>query len=194
MRSKEINSLCIDVGNGRFKCVHLSFEKLPLDMVEYFIVFDNSELFESIWDRCCEKLDTTNITTFNDIYEHVWKLTITGCKDLLHKLYAKSFTYSDIDVKCLADARNISVHLTKLYSAMHRCYHSLISSLPDSKFWIPQAVSNIKIYQDFARCSEDANNNNEQISAVQLCMELKELLRLRGDFSIVKDLGNQVSI
>ena len=193
MRAKEINSLCIDDGNGSFKVVHLSVKKLPHDMIEHFIVFDNSELFESIWNGCCEKFDTTNVTTFSDIYEHVWKPTITGCKDLLHKLYNKSFTYSDIDVKCLSDVRNNNFHLTKLYSAMYQCYRSQISSLSDPKYWVPQAASSINMYREFARCSKDPNSNNAQISAVQLCMKLKELLRLKGNFSVVNDLSSQVS-
>ena len=186
LRSKEISSLCVDVGNGSFKCVHFSIEKLPQDMIEYFIVFDKSKLFESIWDDFCDKLDKTSVTTFGDIHEHVWNHTIIACKDLLHKLYNKSFTYSDVNIKCFDDVRNINTHLTALYHAMDQCYSSLVSSLPDPKHWIPHAVKNITMYLDFVKC------NTVQTNAVQLCLKMKELLKLKGDFSIVNNLNVQV--
>ena len=157
-------------------------------MIEYFIVFDKSKVFESIWDDFCDKVDKTSITTYTDIHEHVWNHTITACKGWLHKLCNKSFTYSDIDIKCFADMRNINTHVTTLYNAMHQCYNSLVSSLPDPKHWIPQAVMNITMFLDFARYSVQANSDTVQTNAVQLCLKMKELLRLKGDFSVVNNL------
>ena len=194
MRTKEISSLCVDVGNGSFKCVHFSIDKLPDDMIEYFIVFDKSKVFESVWDDLCDKLDKTSITSVTDVHKHVWNHTITACKDLLYKLCNKSFTYSDISIKCFANTRNIGTHVTTLYNAMHQCYNSLVSSLPDPKHWIPQAVTNITMYLDFARYSVQGNSNAVQINAVQLCLKMKELLRLNGDFSIVNNLNIQVCV
>ena len=163
-------------------------------MIEHFVVFDKSKIFESIWDDFCSKLDETSITTFSDIHEHVWNHTIIACKDLLHKLYNKSFTYSDINIKCFADVKNINTHVTALYNAMHQCYDSLVSLLPDPKQWISQAVKNITMYLDFARYSMQANSDTVQINAVQLCLKMKELLKLKGDFSIVNNLNIQVCI
>ena len=163
-------------------------------MIEYFVVFDESKVFESIWDDCCDKLDKASITTFNDIHEHVWKHTVKACKDLLYKLYNKSFTYADINIKCFTDARNINIHVTALYNAMHQCYNSLVSSLPDPKQWIPQAVKNITVYLNFAKYSMQANSDTAQINAIQLCLKMKDLLRLTGDFSVVHNLNIQVCI
>lgn len=192
LRTKEISSLCIPVGDSNFKCILFSTHKLPRDMIEHFIAFDKGKLFESIWDECCDKLDKTSVTTFNDIYEHVWNETITDCKDLLHKLYKKSFTHSDIER--FTDLKDINFHVTVLYSAMYHCYHSLVSSLPDPKEWIPQAVKKITMYLDFTKYSMQANSKTEQVNAVQLCLKLKELLRLKGNFSVVNILSDQVSI
>ena len=187
MRSKEISSI-VDVKNGVYQCVHFSIQKLPHEMIEYFIVFDKSKIFESIWDNFCDKVDKTSITTFNDIHEHVWNHTITACAGLLYKLCNKSFTYSDIDIKCFADTRNVNTHVNTLYNVMHQCYNSHVSSLPDPKNWIPQAVTNITMFLDFARYSIQANSSTMQINAVQLCLKMKELLRLKGDFSVVNNL------
>ena len=77
---------------------------------------------------------------------------------------------------------------------MHHYNFSLISSLPDTKQWIPQAVKNITMYLEFARHFVQSNNSSVQFNAVQLCLKMKELLRLKGDFSIVDNLNIQVCI
>ena len=184
----------MDAENGGFKCVHFSVEKLPSDMIEYFIVFDRSEIFISIWDDFCEKIDKASIITFDDIHEHVWKHTIAKCKELLHKLVNKSFTYSDIDIKCFGEAKKINSYVTNLYHAIRWCYPVLVSSLPDPKQWIPEAAKNITMYLDFARDSVQANNSTVQTHAVHLCLQMKDLLRLKGDFSVVNNLNTQVCI
>lgn len=159
-------------------------------MIKHFLVFNKSKLFESVWNEICDKLDKTSIATFNNIYEHVWNQTIMGCKDLLHKLYNKSFTH--LDIERFANVRNITVHLTVLYDVMLQCYYPLVSSLSDPKRWIPQAAQKITMYLDFTMYSMQANSNTVLLNAVQLCFKLKELLRLKGNFSVVDNLNSQV--
>ena len=166
---------------------------VPHDMIEYFIFFEKSKIFESIWDVFCSKLDTTSIATFSDIHEHVWKHTITKCKELLLKFYKNSFTYSDIDIKCFNERRNINAHVTTLYNAMHHCFNLLVSSLPNPMQWIPQAVKSITMYLDFVRHMQ-TNKSTMQINAAQLCLQMKDVLRLKGDFSSVNNLNTQVCI
>ena len=166
-------------------------------MIKYFIVLEKSKLFESIWDNICSKLDKTSITTFSDIHEHVWNPTILRCKELLYKFYNKSFTYSDIDIKCFVEMKSINnhvinTHVTILNNVMHQCYCSLVSSLPDPKQWVPKAVENLAMYLDFGRYLMQANSNTFQVNAVHLCLKMKELLKLRGDFSAVIHLNIQV--
>lgn len=161
-------------------------------MMEHFIVFNNSKLFEFIWDKFSDRLDKTGIT-FSDIYRNLWNPVITCCKDLLYKVYHKSFTYSDIE-PFAADVENVNIQLTALHDAMCQCYSSLVSSLPDSTKWLPQAVKNVTMYLDFAKCAMQANRNTTQVDLVQLCLKLKELLRLKGDFLAVNHLDDQVSI
>ena len=188
LRTKEISSLCVDAENNSFLCIYFSVDQVPHDMIKHFIDFDRSKLFESIWNEICGKLDETNITTFSDVYVHVWKETIAGCKDLLDKLCKKSFTHSDIER--FTNLKDVNLHVTTLYNAMGRCYHSLVSSLPNPKQWIPQAATNVTLYLDYTKNS----SNTMQVNAVQLCMKLKELLKLKGDFSVLHNLNSQVCV
>ena len=189
--TKEINSLCVDVDNNNFKCICYSVDTVPHDMLQHFVVFDKSKLFESVWNEICDKLDKTNITTFSDIYEHVWNETITSCRDLLYKLYKKSFNYSDIE--CFTDAKDINSRITAMYNAMNHCYRSLVSTLPEPKYWVPQTVKSITKYLDFiTKHCKAANSNTVQVSPMQLCLKLKDLLRLKGNFSVVNTLNSQV--
>jgi len=190
LKTKEISSLCVDIDNDNFRCIHLSIDKLPRDMIEHFIVFGNkykSKLFELIWEekesQFCDKQDLTGIT-FSDIHKQVWTPTMKSCKNLLHKLCDKSFTYSDI--KNFAHVGNIEDHVIALYNAMHQCYPAFVSSLSEPQHWIPQAVKNITLYQDFA-------SNTDQVNVVKLCLKTKELLRVKGDFSVVYNLDSEVS-
>ena len=159
-------------------------------MIEYFIVFGNqfkSQLFELIWqekkNQFCAEHDVTGIT-FKDVYAKVWTPTITSCKDLLHKLHDTSFTYSDI--KNFAGITYINNEVIALYNAMHQCFYPLISSLQEPKHWVPQAVKNIKRYVAFA-------SHTEPVTVVQLCLNFKNILRLKGEFSAVNDLESLVS-
>ena len=171
--------------------MYFSVDKVPHDMLEHFVVFDKIKPFESIWNEICDKLDITNITTFIDIYEHVWKEAIKGCRDLLYRLYKKSFTYSDIEY--FTDVSNSGNPITSLYNAMRHCYHSHISSLPDPKYWVTQTVKNMTKYLAFtAKHLMSINSNTIQINSMQRCLELKDLLRLKGNFSVVNTLNSQV--
>ena len=187
LRSKEINSLCEDVENNEFKCIHLSSDEVHRNMLEHFIDFENIQLFDLIWEekktKFCNKPNTTEIT-FAVIFQEVWKPTIKSCIELLHKLYKNSFTFSD--VKYFANMHDVNDHVTALYKTINRCYSSYIS-LPEPNKWIPEAVQSIKLYQDF---SKSAN----QFNGARLCLNLKELLSVKEDFTIVKDLDNQVRI
>ena len=178
--------------NSSFMCIYFSVDKVPYDMIKHFIEFDKSKLFEFIWNEFCVKVDKASIATFNDVYEHVWKGTIEGCKDLLEKLYKKSFNHSDI--KCFNDFRDINMHVTTLYNIMGRCYHSHVSSLPNPRQWIPQAAQNVTLVLEYTRNSQQASSNTVQVNAVLLCLKLKELLKLNGDFSVVNNLNSQVCI
>lgn len=173
----------MDGENNSFKCVHLSIDKLPFDMIEYFIVFDKSKLFVYIWDEYCGKLDKTNVT-FNDIYHKAWKPTIASCKDLLDKLCNESFTYSDI--KCFNGMKAIQFHVTTLLKAMQKYDGSSIPSLPENQ-WISRAVENIPKHLDFV-------NSSVQVDAVKLCLHMKKLLSLQGDFSDMNYLAKHISV
>ena len=182
--------MCVAAENNTLKCIYFSIDKVPHDMIKHFIEFDKSKLFESIWNEVCSKLDKTSITSLNDVHEQVWKETVAGSKELLNKLYKNSFTHSDIER--FTDVRDINMHVTTLYSVMGHCYHSVVSSLPNPRQWIPQAVQNITMYLDFIRYSKQASSNTMQVNAVQLCFKLKELLKLKGNFSVLNNLNHQV--
>ena len=192
MRTEEISSLCAIAKNGSFVCIYFSVDKVPPDMIKHFDEFDKSKLFESIWNGVCAKLDTTSITTFGDVYEHVWKETINGCQNLLDKLHKNSFTH--LDIERFTDVRQIEMHVTTLYGAMGRCYHPLVSSLPNPKQWIPQAAKDVTLYLEYTRNSNQASSSTMQVNAVQLCLKLKELLKLKGNFSVLHNLNSQVCI
>lgn len=192
LRAKEICSLCVDIGNGKFKCVYFSIDKLPRDMIEHFILFNDCQPFEFIWNGFSHKLNKASIT-FTDIYEEVWKPTIASCKDLLHNLCKKSFTFSDIEC-FVTNVKNIEFHVTTLYNAMYQCDFTFVSSLSNSKQWIPQAVKNIAMYLDFAKYAIQVKSNTVKVTAVEMCLNLKKLLRLKGDFSVVNNLDGQVRV
>ena len=165
-------------------------------MMEHFTVFGeqyNSQVFECIWEnkrsQYCAKFDTTSIT-FNDIYIQVMKPTLSNCLDLLHKLHNTSFTFSDI--KDFAHISNIADHLSTLYEAMNQCYSF---SLPEPAHWVPQTEKDVKLYLEFFKITEqlDFANDVEQVNVAKLCLNLKVLLRVNGDFSIVNDLDAHVS-
>lgn len=157
-------------------------------MIEHFILFDKSKLFELIWEekrsQFCNKSNATEVT-FHIIQEQVWNPAIESCKKLLYKLYDKSFTYSDI--KCLGNVGDINHHVVALYNIMHQCYTNSVSSLPESTEWVQQTVKSVKLYLDFA-------SSTKKVNGAMLCLKLKDLLRLKGDFSVVENLVIQVSI
>ena len=190
--------LCVGIDRRHFKCVHLSIDKLPHEMVEHFNVFGSqykNQLFEVIWEKkineFCAKLDNAAVN-FDAIYTQVWKPTISSCKELLHKLYNEMFIFSDI--KDFAHISNIISHVANLYNAMATCYSSSVSLLPEPIHWVSQAEENVKLYLQFTKNIDqlDFASDNNHLNVAKLCLNLKELLKLKGDFSVVYNLNSLV--
>ena len=190
LREKKIVEICTATPDGHIKCVCFSID-LDLEMFEYFLIFGKkckNDFFDLMWQEHCRKFydsvaDKKNIS-FCDIYEQVWKPTIVNCQALLVGLYKRSITVSD--VKHLSEQKDIDKHLTPLCAAMHQCYPETKSVFPESEKWVSGVSKDINQLLGAFTYLEKLNE------ALNYCLNLKERLHLKGDFSVLKDLDEKV--
>jgi len=191
LRDKKISEICRTTPDGQMKCICFSVDVDP-EMIDNFAVFGKeckNDLFDSMWSENCEKFyDSVAIKniSFCDIYEKVWKPTIASCQFLLHVLYEKTITVSNVHL--LGKHKDIDKHLTSLCAAMHHCYPDTKLVFPDPKEWV---LSVSKDINQLLGASTHLENLN---LALNYCLTLKERLQLKGDFSDLKDLDEKVLV
>ena len=163
------------------------------EMFECFLIFGKecrNGFFDMMWQKSCEKfyasLADKNSISFCDIYEQVWKPTIANCHSLLDGLFQKSITVSE--VKHLSKQKDIHKHLTLLCAAMHQCYPKTKSAFPEPKTWVSDVT------KDISQLLTAFNHLEKLNSALTYCLTLKDCLKLKGDFSDLKDLDEKVCV
>ena len=190
LRTKRINEICRATPDGQLKCICFSINVEP-EMFEYFSIFGKehrNDFFDSMWLENCQifyaSVPDKKKISFCGIYEQVWKPTIVNCRSLLHGLCQRSITVSDI--KPLSKQKDIDKHLTSLCVAMHHCYPETKSLFPEPNKWVSDVSKDINQFLGAFNQLEKLN------SALSYCLTLKERLKLKGDFSGLKDLDEKV--
>ena len=154
-------------------------------MLNNFIVFGKecrTKLFDFHWEQHKTRLSKNDDITYSHIYENIWKPTISSCLLFLNEIYTKSLLLSDIKK---LNIQNLNRQLQLLCSAMYNCYPTKLS-FSKPFYWITGVVKHIEICQKFI-------SNPEHIQAIKFCLNLKESLQLKGDFSDITNLWKCVS-
>lgn len=130
----------------------------------------------SAWDRQLEKAAyTTSLIMFEDVVNMFWIPVFHECCQLVDSTRDGSVKLCVIDLY-FAPLKSIYDHLKNLFLAVEVCRGRTASDFD----WIRNSIKLMEHYWDL----------REQAEAAQIVLELKEKLKLTGDFDIIENVAS----
>ncbi len=179
-RDKLIKDLCF-INNDNDKVIstllHLALplEDIPTKFDVMFSKYQN-KLFEKIWD---DHVKSESELTIASIKTDIWDPSFHRCLTLLDSLRDKSIKLSEVD-QYFREVKDREHQISALCSGVEMCINRRVFG--DDRQWISAAVHLMDRY--WSLC--------ELAKAAEIVMDLKEKLKLSGDFSLIEGIAIQV--
>ncbi len=179
-KDKPIKDLCvIDNGKVIFSLLHLALplEDIPMKFDFMFSKYQN-KLFEKIWDDHLKKArrKSESELTIASIKTDIWDPSFHRSLTLLDSLRDRSIKLSEVD-QYFKEVKDRERQISALCSGVEMCKDGRV--IGDGHQWISTAVHMMDGYWSICKLAE-------------IIMELKEITKLSGDFSLVEGIASQV--
>ncbi len=184
-RDKPIKDLCV-INNDNDKVIstllHLALplEDIPIKFDVLFSKYQN-KLFQKIWDDHVKKTQRKSESelTIASIKTDIWDPSFHRCCTLLDSLQDRSIKLSEVD-QYFREVKDREHQIFALCYGVEMCKDGRV--IGDGRQWIYTAVDMMDQY--WSVC--------QQAKAAEIVMDLKEKLKLSGDFSLIEDIAIQV--
>ena len=185
--STPISQLCPTDGSSLLaECCFKSAAPVCPIIVKFDIIARHlqSELFTKVWRNALKKASNScSDLTIQHIVTEMWMPTITSCGALLDSIRDHSIKLSEVDsfFKGYMDTNDkIVVQLLKLYNGIEFYYNR------------PQAQACPKWITTSVHLMEQYWTLQTSADAAITVLDLKEKLKLTGDFSLIEILAHEV--
>ena len=184
-----VNTLCTADGPSRF-IYHRFHSAKPLDPIRMYFDFMerkyNNDLFHRVWNDATKNAShRKDELTIQDIVDEIWRPAFKECEEtILEGLRDESIDLQAVDsyFKCYDNIETIESHLHRLFSGVELCRgRNPPQACPR---WIHEAVHRI---HDYWALSDYA-------AAAKTILDLKDKLKLTGDFRVITTIAEKVSI
>ena len=185
--SKPICSLCSvneDSTAIEFKCFlqarPLHIRRVPL-FYSLFSGNHHSDLFQKIWKSKLDEVLRTKVKlTFEEVATKVWDPVFEECSELVDSVRGRTLKLKKVDSYFLQlKVGSVSQNLKDLYTAVEACRNKT----EENSGWIQRSVDLMEQY--WALC--------KQVKAANIVLELRDKLKLAGDFEIFQDVASRVN-
>ena len=187
--SYPVNTLCTADGPSRF-IYHRFYSAKPLDPIRMQFDFMErrykNDLFHRVWSDATRKAShRKDELTIQDIVDEIWRPAFKECEEtILEGLRDESIDLQAVDsyFKCYDKIEIIEGHLHRLFSGVELCYgRNPPQACPP---WISEAVHRIHDYWTLS----------DYAAAAKTILDLKNKLKLTGDFHVITTIAEKVSI
>lgn len=174
-----INTLCC--AEESLQDIQYMQFKAALPIKEILLAFYNlsiqypSELFQRIWKSNLKAVaNEKQVLTFENVVAKIWKPVFSECCQLIDHVKGFTLTLADVNqhFRRLDDRQN---HLELLFKATEACHGRRVMSTA----WIRKALDRMQLYWNLC----------EQADAAKIVMELKDSLKLEGNFDVIKSVA-----
>ncbi len=145
-----------------------------------------NDLFHQIWNDATRKASRRkDELTIQDIVDEIWRPAFKECEEtILEGLRDESISLQAVDsyFKCYNDIKTIESHLYRLFSGVELCRGRNPPQTCPS--WISAAVHRIHDYWTLS----------DYATAAETILDLKDKLKLTGDFHVITTIAKKVSI
>lgn len=182
---KPVSLLCntsVSSGNVIFHCFEDASPLQPF-LKQFAYLSDDypSMLFGFIWKEEIFAHDHSHEVTFSDVATCIWQPVFEKCCVLIDGVQSRTIKLKDVDYYFRQfRGDNISDDLKCLFSAIEAFYGRRVTNCD----WIRKAVHRMEQY--WALC--------EQGKAAKTVLDLKQKLHLTGDFRVIEDVADRVTV
>ena len=167
----------------QLECVYFSVKDIPHNLLNHVYIMGNkyrNDLFDICWKKQCNLY--TNLA-FEEIYAIVFKPVLDECKEILFGLQQRTMTLENVDkyFQNFDSDTDMEDNLKKLCQGYRECFPNTYIS--DAKQWVHGVVKQIK------ECQRIYVYTN----VAMILLDLKESLKLRGDFTVIEKFAEQVT-
>ena len=187
--SYPVNTLCTADGPSRFMYhrFHSANSLEPIRM--YFDFMERmykNDLFHRVWSDATRKAShRKDELTIQDIVDEIWRPAFKECEEtILEGLRDESIDLQAVDsyFKCYDNIETIEGHLHRLFSGVELCHGRTPPQACPA--WISVAVHRIHDYWSLS----------DYAAAAKTILDLKDKLKLTGDFRVITTIAEKVSI
>ena len=143
-----------------------------------------SQIFRRMWkEKMSTFLESNYSITQERVIEFIWWPTVTYCQELVYRLKSGDIPMSEIE-EVFRDDKNLTDIQLSCDSLLDSLSCSALVEDSSNREWIHTLCSQIKHYRLSLKCIECA----------QAIFSLRDKLDLKGDFSRIKVVGDEVTI
>ena len=184
-----VNELFVSVpnsGGSQLTCKFFSTENVPTELLQHLYIVGKkypNDIFESCWRQQCKLY--VNLDTFEAVHKMVCTPVLNKCEEILVSLEQGTMTLEDVENYFWSshEANELKRNLDKLCQGIKECFPNH-KQLLAPRSWVPSVVENIQAYKKL----------NGYIAAAKIVLQLKDSMKLNGDFSTVNTIVQQVNI
>ena len=183
---KQIKSLCVSKGPSHLKN-RCFVAAAPLDPIklkyDFMVRHYQNDLFHRIWEHTSIRAARANPElTIQDIVTKIWNPAFEECCRILDSLSTCSMKLREVDDRFSRynNSGTIKGHLEQLFKGVEICYDRKPPNWCPP--WIDSAVERMQQYWTLSRYAK----------AAQTVLELRDMLDLTGDFSLMETIAKKV--
>ena len=184
-----VKTLCTADGPSKF-IYHRFHSAKPLEPIRMLFDFMErlyqNDLFHRVWSNATRKVTRRkDELTIQDIVDEIWRPAFKECDGtILGGLRNGSIKLQAVDnyFRCYLEIETIENHLHRLYNGVELCYRR--NPTQTCPKWIHKAVGRIHKYWTLSDYAE----------AAETILELKDRLKLTGDFHVMTTIAEKVEI
>lgn len=175
--SKSISSLCKQSeGQIIIPCFRNAAPLFPI--VPKFTNLHPSTTFQRFWNARIEELRNEQLE-FDDVAERIWEFVFQKCREYTQSLKERTITLAMVDELLDRTDTNVETEFNSLEKGICKCLET-----ETDLSWIGPCIQRMKEYRSLRQHADTAN----------AIIKLKETLNLTGNFTVIEQLAEQVSL
>ena len=184
-----VNELFVPIPNSdgsQLACKFFSTQNVPTELLQHLYIVGKkypNDIFETCWRQRCKLY--ANLDTFETVHKMVCTPVLIECEEILVSLKQETMTLEDVEKYFWSfhEANELKSNLEKLCQGLKECFPNH-KQLLAPRSWVPSVVANIQEYKKL----------NGYIAAAKIVLQLKDSMKLNGDFTAVNTIVRQVNI
>ena len=170
---------------SQLACKFFSTENVPTELLQHLYIIGKkhpNDIFETCWRQQCKSC--ANLDTFEGVHQMVCTPVLNECEEILVSLEQGTMTLENVEkyFSSFHETSELKSNLEKLCQGIRECFPNH-KQLRAPRSWVASVVTSIQEYKKL----------NGYIAAARIVLQLKDSMKLNGDFTAVNTIVEQVA-